>query len=123
MAAELYEAGLEAEADTNQVDTFNKRIRNAQIEQWNFILVVGAKEQENGTVAVRTRDTQQHGVLQFKYVKDELMRLHNDKVLDAENDFKVKMTLNNPPGVEYWLTLFDPGAQFSKYKLSFHTGS
>ena len=91
MAAELYEAGLEAEANTNQVDTFNKRIRNAQIEQWNFILVVCAKEQENGTVAVRTRDTQQHGVLQFKYVKDELMRLHNDKVLDAENDFKVKI--------------------------------
>jgi threonyl-tRNA synthetase len=88
LAAELYEAGLEAEADSNQVDTFNKRIRNAQIEQWNFILVVGAKEQENGTVAVRTRDTQQHGVLEFSYVKNELMRLHNDKVLDAENDFK-----------------------------------
>merc|ERR1711990_638995 len=88
LANQLYAAGLEAEADANQVDTFNKRIRNAQIEQWNFILVVGAKEQENGTVAVRTRDTQQHGVLDFKYVMGELMRLHNDKVLDAETDFK-----------------------------------
>ena len=53
-------------------------------------MVVGAKEQENGTVAVRTRDTQQHGVLDFKYVMGELMRLHNDKVLDAETDFKVR---------------------------------
>ena len=52
-------------------------------------MVVGAKEQENGTVAVRTRDTQQHGVLDFKYVKEELMRLHNDKILNAETDFKV----------------------------------
>lgn len=88
LAKQLYAAGLEAEADANQVDTFNKRIRNAQIEQWNFILVVGAKEQENGTVAVRTRDTQQHGVLKFDYVKEELMRLHTDRVLDAENDFR-----------------------------------
>ena len=53
-------------------------------------MVVGAKEQENGTVAVRTRDTQQHGVLDFKYVMEELMRLHNDKVLNAETDFKVR---------------------------------
>ena len=44
LAQQLYAEGLEAEADANQVDTFNKRIRNAQIEQWNFILVVGAKE-------------------------------------------------------------------------------
>ena len=43
---------------------------------------------ENGTVAVRTRDTQQHGVLKFDYVKEELMRLHNEKVLEAENSFK-----------------------------------
>jgi len=88
LAKQLFAAGLEAEADANQVDTFNKRIRNAQIEQWNFILVVGAKEQENGTVAVRTRDTQQHGVLKFDYVKEELMRLHTERVLDAENDFR-----------------------------------
>ena len=43
---------------------------------------------ENGTVAVRTRDTQQHGVLKFDYVKEELMRLHTERVLDAENDFR-----------------------------------
>ena len=43
---------------------------------------------ENGTVAVRTRDTQQHGVLKFDYVKEELMRLHNNRILGAENDFR-----------------------------------
>ena len=57
-------------------------------------MVVGAKEQENGTVAVRTRDTQQHGVLDFKYVMEELMRLHNDKILDAGTDFKVRNLSN-----------------------------
>ena len=59
IAIKFYAAGLEAEADHDANDTFNKRIRNAQVEQWNFILVVGDKEKENGTVAVRTRDTQE----------------------------------------------------------------
>ena len=35
--------------------TLNKRIRNAQLEQFNVILVVGEKEVENRTVNVRER--------------------------------------------------------------------
>jgi threonyl-tRNA synthetase len=34
----------------------NKKIRNAQLEQFNYILVVGDKEQESATVNVRIRD-------------------------------------------------------------------
>lgn len=34
----------------------NKKIRNAQIEQYNFILVVGEREVENKSVTVRERD-------------------------------------------------------------------
>ena len=37
------------------------QVREAQLSQYNFILVVGASEQENGTVNVRTRDNQVHG--------------------------------------------------------------
>ncbi len=36
--------------------TLNKKIRNAQLEQFNYILVVGDKEQEAGNVNVRIRD-------------------------------------------------------------------
>ena len=38
VAKQLYEAGFEAEADLLPGDTMNKKIRNAQLEQWNYIL-------------------------------------------------------------------------------------
>jgi threonyl-tRNA synthetase len=34
----------------------NKKIRNAQLAQFNFILVVGEREATANTVNVRTRD-------------------------------------------------------------------
>jgi threonyl-tRNA synthetase len=46
------------EFDEDSPDTLNKRIRNAQLEQFNFILVIGQVEKSNGTVNVRTRDNQ-----------------------------------------------------------------
>lgn len=36
--------------------TLNKMVRDAQVAQYNFILVVGEKEKERGTVNVRTRE-------------------------------------------------------------------
>ena len=38
VAKQLYEAGFESEADLLPGDTMNKKIRNAQLEQWNYIL-------------------------------------------------------------------------------------
>lgn len=40
----------------DKAETMNKKIRSAQLEKINYILVVGDKEQENKTVNVRTRD-------------------------------------------------------------------
>ena len=34
----------------------NKKIRNAEIGQWNFILVVGAEEEATNSVNCRNRD-------------------------------------------------------------------
>ena len=61
----IFRAGFEVEFDEDSPDTSNKRIRNAQLEQFNFILVIGQVEQTNGTVNVRTRDNQVLG--NFKY--------------------------------------------------------
>lgn len=44
------------DADAGSGETMNKKIRNAQLEQYNYILVVGKSEQEKGTVNVRSRD-------------------------------------------------------------------
>lgn len=37
-------------------DKLEKKVRNAQIESYNFIGVVGAKEVEDGTITLRKRD-------------------------------------------------------------------
>ncbi|XP_065166807.1 threonine--tRNA ligase 1, cytoplasmic isoform X1 [Atheta coriaria] len=57
----IYEAGFMCEVDTDAGDTMNKKIRNAQLAQFNFILVVGEKEKSSKTVNVRTRDNIVHG--------------------------------------------------------------
>ncbi|KAF9171230.1 54S ribosomal protein L39, mitochondrial [Mortierella sp. AD011] len=41
--------------------TLNKMVRDAQVAQYNFILVVGEKEKERGTVNVRTREGERLG--------------------------------------------------------------
>ncbi len=40
----------------DKAETMNKKIRSAQIEKINYILVIGDKEEENKTINVRTRD-------------------------------------------------------------------
>ena len=51
----LKKEGIKATVNDN-AETMNKKIRSAQLEKINYILVVGDKEQENKTVNVRTRD-------------------------------------------------------------------
>ncbi|XP_046661419.1 threonine--tRNA ligase 1, cytoplasmic-like isoform X3 [Homalodisca vitripennis] len=60
---QLYNAGFVCEVDSDAGDTMNKKIRNAQLAQYNFILVVGEREQTAETVNVRTRDNVIHGEL------------------------------------------------------------
>lgn len=42
--------------------TLNKKVRAAQVAQYNYILVAGDAEMEGGSVNVRTRDGKVHGV-------------------------------------------------------------
>ncbi len=50
--AKFHAAGFYCEADVSDL-TLNKKIRNAEVGRCNFILVVGGKEAEEGTVNVR----------------------------------------------------------------------
>ncbi|HLC85449.1 MAG TPA: threonine--tRNA ligase [Candidatus Nanoarchaeia archaeon] len=56
----LQDAGIRAEADFDPA-TLNKKVRDAQLEQVPYILVIGEKEAEKKTVNVRTRDEKVHG--------------------------------------------------------------
>lgn len=88
----LYESGFMAEVDVDHGDTLNKKIRNAQLAQFNFILgkcvdpvklisywwfhvVVGEKEKSSKTVNVRTRDNVVHGEISVSGLVEKLINL------------------------------------------------
>lgn len=71
----VYEAGFMAEVDVDHGDTLNKKIRNAQLAQFNFILVVGEKEKSSNTVNVRTRDNVVHGEVSVDGLIEKLTKL------------------------------------------------
>ncbi len=56
----LAAGGIRVEVDARN-ESLGKRVRQAQLDQVNYILVVGDKEIEAGAVNVRTRDNQVHG--------------------------------------------------------------
>ncbi|PRW60977.1 threonyl-tRNA synthetase [Chlorella sorokiniana] len=51
-----------------------KKVREAQLAQYNYILVLGEEEKKNGTVNVRTRDNQVHGEHTLASVLDVMTR-------------------------------------------------
>lgn len=82
----LHDAGFMAEADLDAGDTMNKKIRNAQLAQYNFILVVGEKERSSETVNVRTRDNKVHGEVSVDDLVAKLRRL-SDEFAKGEDQF------------------------------------
>ena len=50
-AAKLREAGIRVEVDARD-EKLGKKIRDAQLQKVPYMLVIGAKEAENGTLAV-----------------------------------------------------------------------
>jgi len=76
--------GFCAEADTDDGNTMNKKVRNAQLAQFNFIFVVGEKEVQNRTVNVRTRDNKVHGEFTLEAVADKFQELAEQRILKSE---------------------------------------
>lgn len=83
----IFDAGTESAMELDPGETLNKKIRNAQLEQVNFILVVGEKEQANGTVNVRTRDNKVHGEFTVDQVVKRFKELAESRELRAEEKF------------------------------------
>ncbi|XP_063803226.1 threonine--tRNA ligase, mitochondrial [Pseudophryne corroboree] len=80
----IHDSGFMVDVDTDQGTTFNKKIRKAQLAQYNFILVVGEKEKLNSTVNVRTRDRRQHGERNLTELIARLAELRDSRVGNAE---------------------------------------
>jgi len=60
VAEKLRVEGLRVEVH-DEAESIPKKVRNAQLAQINYILVVGDNEVKNKTVTVRTRDNKVHG--------------------------------------------------------------
>mmetsp|Transcript_16660 Transcript_16660/g.40841 ORF Transcript_16660/g.40841 Transcript_16660/m.40841 type:complete len:725 (+) Transcript_16660:212-2386(+) len=70
----LHQAGHHVQVDETD-RKMQKKVREAQLEQWNYILVVGEGEKANRTVNVRTRDNVVHG----EHKLEELIEVLNDE--------------------------------------------
>ncbi len=63
-------AGFRAEID-DRSESIKKKVRDAQLQKWNYILVIGDKEVENKTINIRTRDNVVHGEKQVdEFIKE-----------------------------------------------------
>lgn len=60
VGAIFHAAGFYTDVDLTH-DTMNKKVRNAQLAQYNFIFVVGEVEANTRSVNIRTRDKVVHG--------------------------------------------------------------
>ena len=85
--SQLHDAGFKCDADLTEGNTLNKKIRNAQLAQYNFILVVGEKERTAGSANVRTRDNKVHGEFPINDISQRFAKLKQEKSKDSENDF------------------------------------
>ncbi|KAG7335490.1 hypothetical protein KOW79_000183 [Hemibagrus wyckioides] len=75
----LKEAGFMADLDDDHGSTLNKKIRLAQLSQYNYIFVIGEKERQSGTVSVRTRGGKQLGQRSLEEVMTSLTELRETR--------------------------------------------
>lgn len=83
----VYE-GFKAELDIG-AQTLDKKIRNAQLEQFNFILVIGKEELESNSINLRTREGD---VLGKKTIEELINYLQN---LEPEKSNKEKQIIES----------------------------
>uniref|UniRef100_A0AAX7SP10 threonine--tRNA ligase n=1 Tax=Astatotilapia calliptera TaxID=8154 RepID=A0AAX7SP10_ASTCA len=75
----FHEAGFMADLNDDEGATLNKKIRSAQLAQYNYIFVVGDKERESGTVNVRSRGGKQLGRRPTEEVLMSLTKLRDTR--------------------------------------------
>ncbi|GAA5858453.1 hypothetical protein JCM1840_001214 [Sporobolomyces johnsonii] len=84
----LWDAGLYADADLSD-STLPKKVRNAELAQYNFIFVVGSEEMDSRSVNVRNRDDAGNKkarteTITLDDVTEKLLRLKDQRRLDNE---------------------------------------
>jgi len=76
--SEIKNIGMRCELDISN-DTISKKVRNAQLEYVNYILVVGDKETQNQTVNIRTRENEIMGESGLRDFLDKTIKEFEDR--------------------------------------------
>ncbi|XP_053406030.1 threonine--tRNA ligase 1, cytoplasmic-like isoform X2 [Mercenaria mercenaria] len=84
---QIFDAGFLCDAELDPSNTLNKKVRNSQLAQYNFILVVGEKEVESKSANVRTRDNKVHGEHSIEKIIERFNSFKETRCLDAEEQF------------------------------------
>ncbi len=77
----MLKAGLRVETDLRN-EKIGFKIREAQILKIPYMLVIGDKEAENGTVSVRSRSGENLGALDSKILIENLLKENDEKALE-----------------------------------------
>ena len=114
----LHKQGYAVELDTSNL-TLNKKIRNHQLEQWNFILVAGEDEAKTGMVDIRTRDNERMGKMRIDQLHEHFQSLLPGKSNEYEKFYEKAWD----PSVFGTSTCGDSGAKGGLEKCTLYSPS
>ncbi|XP_042297149.1 threonine--tRNA ligase, mitochondrial [Sceloporus undulatus] len=80
----FHQAGFTTDVDLDPGSTLNRKIRKAQLAQYNFQFVVGRKEMSNRTANIRSRNAHQHGERDLGEALRRLQELRDARARNAE---------------------------------------
>ena len=83
VAAQLTENGFRVEVD-HRNEKIGKKIREAQLEKTPYMLVVGDRDMENGTVSPRHRTAGDLGAMSLADFQAKLRREVDEKLMDSD---------------------------------------
>jgi len=87
--AELKKNGVDVTVD-NRSEKIGFKIREARMDRLPYMLIVGADEEANGTVAVRSRFAGDEGVKSLKEFTDQILEEIRTKAIREELDWEKK---------------------------------
>lgn len=76
---ELFDVGIRVEVD-GRSEKIGYKIREAQLEKVPYMLVIGDKEMETGTAALRKRGEGDQGAIDFAGFKEKLLHEINERI-------------------------------------------
>ncbi len=82
LCSTLQSLGFICEVDDSH-ESVSKKVRNAQLLQFNYMLTVGEQEVQNRTINLRTRDNVVHGEMTLSHFEEKIQEEFDKRSLDS----------------------------------------